>query len=302
IQHYVSAGEEFPIMGVTPDAAYPLINGEKGSYSATYGFQLKEDEPCRLVEFHAGTVMNVVPDYACGVLSLPQESCDFALKLDIENVKISPTEGGIKVEAFGRPAHAGNPGVGLNAIGLFYLALAQIPLQGELARLVEGMNKHFGIMVDGSGLGIATEDEVSGKLTVNVALGDLRDHVVTFTVNVRYPVTLTLESFQETLTNTMTQSGFTEKILAHKPPLYLPLESELVQKLCAVYQAQTSESAKPFCIGGATYAKELPNVVAFGPIFPGDESRIHRADEYIGLDSLLRHAQMNAAAMVELAR
>jgi dipeptidase pepV len=46
----------------------------------------------------------------------------------------------------------------------------------------------------------------------------------------------------------------------------------------------------------------LPNIVAFGPIFPGEEVREHKPDEYISVDSLMRNAQIIAAAMYEMAK
>jgi len=46
----------------------------------------------------------------------------------------------------------------------------------------------------------------------------------------------------------------------------------------------------------------LPNIVAFGPIFPGEEIREHKADEYISIDSLLKNAQIIAQAMYALAK
>ena len=54
-------------------------------------------------------------------------------------------------------------------------------------------------------------------------------------------------------------------------------------------------------IGGGTYAKMLPNVVAFGPIFPGDEVREHKPDEYMELSRLLDNANIIAEAMYALA-
>ena len=41
----------------------------------------------------------------------------------------------------------------------------------------------------------------------------------------------------------------------------------------------------------------LPNVVAFGPIFPGDEVREHKPDEYMELSRLLDNANIIAEAM-----
>lgn len=45
----------------------------------------------------------------------------------------------------------------------------------------------------------------------------------------------------------------------------------------------------------------MPNTVAFGPIFPGDEAVEHKPDEYIALDKLMKNAKIIAAAMYEMA-
>ena len=55
-------------------------------------------------------------------------------------------------------------------------------------------------------------------------------------------------------------------------------------------------------IGGGTYAKSLPNIVAFGPIFPGDEIREHKPDEFLELSRLMENARIIAAAMYEMAK
>ena len=64
-------------------------------------------------------------------------------------------------------------------------------------------------------------------------------------------------------------------------PLYVPKEHELVQKLLAAYNKVTGEKAEAIAIGGGTYARVLPCGVAFGPCFPGGNSAIHCADEYV---------------------
>ena len=51
----------------------------------------------------------------------------------------------------------------------------------------------------------------------------------------------------------------------HKEKLYYPAETPLVSALLEVYRDATGDNAPPKCIGGGTYAKMLPNVVAFGP-------------------------------------
>jgi len=55
-------------------------------------------------------------------------------------------------------------------------------------------------------------------------------------------------------------------------------------------------------MGGGTYAKAMPNIVAFGPIFPGDEAVEHKPNEYVELDKLMKNAKIIAAAMYEMAK
>ena len=46
----------------------------------------------------------------------------------------------------------------------------------------------------------------------------------------------------------------------------------------------------------------MPNLVAFGTIFPGDEVREHKPDEYMEIERVLQNAEIIAAAMYELAK
>ena len=46
------------------------------------------------------------------------------------------------------------------------------------------------------------------------------------------------------------------------------------------------EENEAFTIGGATYARAIPNAVAFGPLFPYEEELAHEANEFLSIDSL----------------
>ena len=65
---------------------------------------------------------------------------------------------------------------------------------------------------------------------------------------------------------------------------------------------QTGLEGQPKSIGGGTYAKAIPNVVAFGPIFPGDEVREHKPDEFMEIDRLMENVHIFAEALYRLAR
>ena len=76
----------------------------------------------------------------------------------------------------------------------------------------------------------------------------------------------------------------------------------MIRCLAKVYEEQMGEPARLISMGGGTYAKAMPNTVAFGPIFPGDEAVEHKPDEYIELDKLMKNAKIIAAAMYEMAK
>ena len=75
----------------------------------------------------------------------------------------------------------------------------------------------------------------------------------------------------------------------------------LVKTLTEVYEEETGENASPVNMGGGTYAKSLPDTVAFGSIFPGREDTMHQANEYIDIRDLMAGSRIYAKAMLKLA-
>ena len=53
--------------------------------------------------------------------------------------------------------------------------------------------------------------------------------------------------------------------------------------------------------GGATFARTMPNCVAFGALFPGAEQTEHQANERAKLDDLYRAMDIYAETIFRLA-
>ena len=69
-----------------------------------------------------------------------------------------------------------------------------------------------------------------------------------------------------------------------------------------VYQDETLEyESKPMSIVGATYAKEMPNMLAFGNQFPGENTHIHEVDERWSVEHIVKNTKIMAAAIAALA-
>ena len=62
---------------------------------------------------------------------------------------------------------------------------------------------------------------------------------------------------------------------------------DLITKLVEVYRDITGLDDEARVIGGGTYARAMPNIVAFGPMIPGRECTEHQRNERIRLDDYL---------------
>ena len=302
VKYYLSHGGEVPVMGFTPDGEYPVINGEKGIINVTFSRQYAQTGDLKILSIHGGTAPNVVPATASAKLTCSKELAGRIARLKAPKIRYTATDYGIFVEAEGVSAHGSTPGQGENAIGRLMLALNTLPFEGEMAEVIRFLAETLGMEADGKSAGIYLEDSVSGGLTLNWGTLTADEQKLSMKINYRYPVTTAYEDCGPTFNEKFQKAGFVKDAEVHKAKLYIPEDSKLVQTLLKVYRDQTGLEGGAKCIGGGTYAKALPNILAFGPIFPGDEVREHKPDEFIEIPKLMKNAQIIAAAMYEMAK
>ena len=302
MKYYLSHGGEVPVMGITPDGEYPVINGEKGLVGETFARSFSQSGGLFLEELKGGESHNIVPASAFAQIRCSKEQAEQIAGLEAEKIFCTPGESGIRIEAQGRSAHGGTPWEGENAIGRLLLFLKELPFEGQLAQIISFLADGFGMEWNGSSLGIAMEDDLSGALTMNLGVISASEKEISVKLNYRYPVTRSFAECGPRIEQLFQEAGFQTAALLHKSSLYMPEESALVRKLLEVYTRCTGKEAKPKCIGGGTYAKMMPNTLAFGPIFPGDEVREHKPDEYMELNRLIDNVTILAHAMYELSR
>lgn len=269
--------EEQPVMAFTPDADYPVIFSEKGIGRIVLK---KETAVSNCISMKAGTAVNKVPDHAYA--ELKRENGDT-----------------IRVETEGISAHGSTPEEGVNAIARLMESIED-HVYGDLKDFVKFYNKYIGYETDGKLLGLKCDSGKFGATTINPGLLKGEKGYVQVTLDCRYPFGEDFEKRIEEVKKNAGPYGIDVFLTSDVKPLYVPEDSVLVRTLQTIYSEQTGDDTEPAVIGGGTYAKSMKNTVAFGPVFPGQENVIHKADEYISIDDLMKNTEIMAHAIYRL--
>ena len=116
---YFAAHFEQPAFCFTPDAEFPVCNGEKGGFGGELVSPVLENGV--IVDFVGGVAHNAVPDRAACTVRLPES----ALK-QTEGVTFEAGENGTTIiRGWGKSGHAAMPQGTVNAIGLIVTCLLE---------------------------------------------------------------------------------------------------------------------------------------------------------------------------------
>lgn len=296
-----------PSMGFTPDAGYPLIFAEKGNLWTELSFPVA-DSPIR--SFYGGEAFNAVPAEAVVVLDGKRvDAAALAASIDPEDSRGYETDvrveddGNVRLCVKGLAAHGSVPEIGVNAVVSAAMILTRF-FGDEADGLLKFVAAEIGRDTRGEKLGLAVSDADSGSLSLN--LGKIRydGEERTLCIDIRYPVTLTLEGMIDAYTAMAKRYNLEFKVISSSSPHYVPKDSVVVSRLMSAYRTATGDlEAEPYAIGGGTYAKKFGgNFVAFGPEFPNQEpSNIHNFDENVVIENFKKHLLISTMAIIALA-
>lgn len=303
IQYYKQHADTLPKVSIVPDGNFPLIHCEKGliDFNLSYTSILKKDTDIQLVSLEGGNGRNIVADSATCILKCnsPEELIK-SLKLS-DGVKAKITKGMVQLTASGRSAHAMTPEKGDNAIAKLLYDLLQLEQRFSHEKFIRLYNQYIGSDYKATKFGCAMSDEISGFLTFNVGkIGfDSQTGLITMECNVRYPSSC--KNVEEMLKEKLNQVGFMYQYVDSLEPIYFDEENPFIKLLLSAYRKVTDDQkSKPFAIGGATYARALPNAVAFGPLFPYEEELAHEPNEFLTVESLKKMTEIYILALENL--
>ena len=301
-----------PALGFTPDADFPLVNGEMGilvfELARKFSSRPGKDD-LRLTKLEGGTAHNAVPAYAKAVIAGSKNQYDLIAdraKLFCEEtgyrLKVKKQGSSLVVEAFGTAAHGAHPDLGLNAVSILMSFLGNIGFSNEdLNEFIAFYNEKIGFNLHGEQIGCFFEDEPSGPLIFNVGVANINEDIASIAVNIRYPVSFTDRQVLEGIESVLEGSPLGIVTRMVQEPLYKDLDDPMVVAYMNAYIDETGYSdAQPMTIGGGTYAKMFNNILAYGAAFPEDENTMHQADEKFSVNSFMKMARVYARAIASL--
>ena len=285
--------EPAPTLGFSPDAEFPLINGEKGNVSLQVHFGNQAKSPFELVSFDSGLRENMVPREAAAVINTPandQVVTNFEAFLAAQPVtgQATQTADGLKLEVVGKAAHGMEPRNGINAGTYLATFLSQYTFGADAQDFLSFIATKLHDDSRVKQLELAYTDKVMGDLTMNVGLlhfdqqngGDL-------TLNFRYPKGIEPATLTEKIKQQL-PAGATISQGDFMVPHYVDPADPIVKDLMDVYRRQTGDTdSQPEIVGGGTYGRMMARGVAFGALFPHTEDTMHQANEFQPIDDLM---------------
>ncbi|HWR15882.1 MAG TPA: Sapep family Mn(2+)-dependent dipeptidase [Terriglobales bacterium] len=312
-----------PDLTLVLDSAFPVVVGEKAwaEFSQTaddpYRVRSAANAPFALTKLTAGLATSIVPSRADATLRWISDSQDGLTQAvaDLSRTKtgdgfrynVERTGNEVQITVYGRAAHSGmNLEGGRNAL----VFLANM-LNGKLAKSgaadLLAFARLAGSDLHGKALGIAQSDPIWGGEDVNVAtIKATEDGKLKQAINVRHIPPMTVADLRAKLEkkladfNASTGASLEADGWYDDTVLSFDMNSKLVKRLMADYQRATGERIKPAVSGGGTYAKRLPNSIAFGMWFPGKPYPGHDVDERVPTADLHRGVSVLLEALLDL--
>lgn len=296
------SSEKMPDMSFTPDSEYGICSAEKGILHlelscADQNFEI-------LTELKGGNALNAVPDKAYALLNCTENDDHQLMRLadaKLGDFEFKYTIDGLMIICRGKAAHAAEPHLGHNAIlDLVDLLASNFSLQ-RLGKLCTFIHTNFHLESDGTSLGIKMRDSQSGPLTACLSTISIDETGAKATIDIRYPVTFGGKELIRRIKHAAEFEDVEVKILSHTLPLCVDEEMPIIDILKSSYTDVMGKAPDMYSTGGGTYARKLGGKgVAFGPVFPGEDGRLHNSNEGLSEESFWNHAQICLEAMYRM--
>lgn len=299
---YVLERRSTPDFTLVPDSGFPVAYGEKGSLRFEAEAEIIDGN---LISFTAGERGASVADYAVAEIT-SEDMPKIAMLNTYDNISATMKDGIVTVVSFGKARHTAYPQEGVDAIGQMARALNRSGIvTGRAGRLVADIGR-FTEDFFGTGLGIACEDEMSGRLTSVLTVIRVRRGKLWAKFGICHPVSADIPHMQETVQTTLRNAGWSCLSMAGRAPTYVPV-SPLLRQLNDIANEVHGTDDPPYIMAGGTYARKLPNAIAFGmgtpskntpPPFPVGQGRAHQPNESVYVPRMKKGMKIYVKALL----
>ena len=273
------ASNPLPDYGFTPDGEFPYANIEKGIVDIDMIFPLPDDR--RVISVEAGSAVNAIPAFAKAVFS-----------------------NGKTLEAKGRTCHSCDPAKGENAVFNLTEKLKEAEGDSELINILEMIEEAFGDCY-GSNLPIYKESEYYEgewvhRNVFSPTLVKTSDNELRITVDVRFAYGTEPEEIIDCMKTLAEGHGGRIESVSVMPAVFVSRDRPFLKVFDEAYEKHSGLPYSGSVAMGGSYAKTMPNIVSWGPIFPGEEDFCHEPNEYMSIESLEKCFMIYSEAIKKL--
>jgi len=274
---YYLKKEKPPVMGFTPDCKYPAVYGERGILDITI---LSDQINNTSISNISGNFRSSnVPDLA---------------KIELLTKEI--------IEEKGVTAPGNAPEMGQNAmVKLCKTVTEKKILRGKEKEFIQFIYETFYENHTLEKTGINCNDAISGNLIVNPYKLSYENGALGLSLIFRYPISYKYEDIVN-IVNKLLPIGSTFTINRRMDSVCFDKDSTMLKIMKEAYEEVTGLDGTPVTTTGGTYAKVFPNIVAYGPSFPGQKGIGHNKNEYMNISDLLTNIKIYTRAIYGLAK
>lgn len=299
--------EPMPDLGFSPDAEFPVYNGEKGMFSIKLDIAGGNEGDDVLKSFKSGLRFNMVPREADVVVEVEDNQAVMDAYTDfLDNNPVTgeayEDKDGLHLEMIGKAAHGMEPEKGINAGTYMARFLQQLKLGVNAKNFVDYIANYLHLDDRMKGFDGAFTDDVMGDLTMNAGImnfdGQKGGHL---DMNFRFPKGITPDDILNKVKPVAADFNIDAHYDTFHAPHFVSPDDPMVKTLMKSYIDVTGDKdAKPECIGGRTFGQLIDNGVAFGALMPDTPNTMHQANEYQPVDDLVKSMAIYMQAIHDL--
>ncbi len=289
----------------TPDANFPVTNGEKGRFSKNFFSEYEAvSEGCFVKSVHAGVAGNAVPSVCeAEVTGIADEKiAEYAKSMEVTTGTSFSVNNG-KIVCRGTSAHASLPFMGNNPVTAMLALLSSLPVDdSECSDRIKALCEMFSHGdYKGKSFGVDMEDSL-GELTLSLDILHLENGKIHGFFDTRTPMKASAQNCSSVIEDVLNENGFVLDDNKLLPAHYVDENSPFIKTLLKNYQLFTGEKGECISMGGGTYVHNVEGGVAFGAIKKGVNSKMHGANEFMPVEDLITAGEIYAAVIYDMCK